>query len=626
MVLGVIGHVDHGKTALVRALTGIDTDRLPEERRRGISIALGFAHFSWQGVSIDMIDMPGHERFVRTMIGGATGIGAVLLVVAANEGIKPQTIEHAEIAALLGLREVVIAVSKSDLVSKDRSASVAAAAAKLADEVGLSAPQPIMTSAATGAGVPALMEAIGGLLSRLRSAADDGFGYLPIDRSFSVPGHGTVVTGTLRRGKFAAGDELELVPTRRQVRIRALQVHGISAQVGLPGQRVAVNLRAIDAGEVHRGLALAPPGLLTTSEWLTVELTAAPSARSALPTAARQRLLYATSEADAVVRLLDRDELAPGESCFAQLRCAPWIALPVREHVLLRSGTPLRTVAGGRVLEAGGRRLRRHDPLTAARLSSLARDLSDVTIARELERAGARGTSVAMLARTAGIGQERVRRELSRLGAIITRDVTFTGTSVGLVMSAVLRVLERHWTTEPEGLSRDQILSSLKGCGPETLDVALARLGNEGRVQRAGRIRLIRPEYERARADADALLALRLAEDFRRGGLTPPTDPPGSVTIRRALDQLVRQGLLVRTVDKVHKREVLFHRDAIDHARRVLRPLLDGPGLRVTEAGATLGISRKFSVPLLEFLDQIQFTRRVGDRRVLRAPRGNPEE
>ncbi|HJS87355.1 MAG TPA: selenocysteine-specific translation elongation factor [Acetobacteraceae bacterium] len=621
LIIGVIGHVDHGKTALVRALTGIETDRLPEERRRGISIALGFAHLAFDrgGTVLDLIDMPGHERFLRTMIAGATGIGAVLLVVAANEGIKPQTIEHAEVAALLGVRAAVIAVTKCDLVPPERASSVAAEAASLAAGLGLEAPAPILVSPVANRGIEVLKHALRDLAARARRPVDRGLGYLPIDRSFTIAGHGTVVTGTLRWGPIAVGEDVELVPKGNRVRVRGVQVRGLGTAAAAPGQRVAVNLRAIETAEARPGLALATPGLLSPSAWLSVALRAAPSAPAPLGSATKLRLLFATSETEATVRLLDRAELAPGETCLAQLRCAPRIALPVGEHVILRLTSPLRVVAGGRVLDAQAVRLRRADPPSMAWLETLARATPEAILAAALDRTGPRGAKLIALARLAGLSPARIAAALSKMPAVIGSGVAAAAPAVERTAADVLRALDAHWAAHPEGLPRDQLRAALPGSGPEVLDMALARLVAAGRIERASRIRLIRAEHEQARKLSEDKLASSLTTAFLRAGLSPPTDKPPDVATRRALDRLVREGVLIRAPDKAQKREILFHREAIEEARRRLRPLLaTGPGLLVSDAGAALGISRKYSVPLLEYLDATQFTRRVGDRRQLR--------
>lgn len=612
LVLGVIGHVDHGKTALVRALTGMETDRLPEERRRGISIALGFAHAPIGGAEIDFVDMPGHERFVRTMVSGATGIDAALLVVAATDGVMPQTREHVDIAALLGLRRAIIVVSKADLADP---APAGQAAAVLVAKAGLSAPEPIPVCAVTGAGVSALRAAIADLVQAPHAMEEAGDPYLAVDRAFSVAGHGTIVTGTLRHGPVRAGDEVEILPEGRAARIRGLQVHGRRVAEAQPGQRVAVNVRGIEASQVGRGMALAARGVLSSSNWLSVSLRAVEDA-PALPNGALVHLLHGTAELPARVRLLDRETLAPGESGLAQLRCLMPVSVVARDRFVVRTVSPALTVAGGVVLDPDSVRLRRHDAPALARLGAFAAAGSRGVIEAELGQAGAAGVEMTRLARLAGIPAARV--------AAILQDtpVTMAGRRVAVLMpvfDGIVTAIPRALAGS-DAISRERLLAALPGASMEVLDHALAQLAEAGIVrQGGGMVRLARPAQERDQARQEGELAARLAEMLRRAGLTPPdpcevaADPRG----RRALDRLIREGVIIRALDRVQKREVLFHRDTVEAAQRRLAPLLAGPGLRVSEAGAALGISRKFSVPLLEHLDAIRFTRRVADRRVL---------
>ncbi len=616
IVLGVIGHVDHGKTALVRLLTNMETDRLPEEKRRGISIALGFAHFAVDGATVDLIDMPGHERFVRTMIGGATGIDAVLLVVAANEGVMPQTVEHVEIAGLLGLRHVVVAVTKADLVEPGEAELAGAEAAELAARCGLTGPTPVITSAAAQTGAGDLRAAIVQLLRGADPAPrDDGFFYLPVDRSFSLPGHGTVVTGTLRRGSMSTGDRAALLPGTNEARVRRLQVHGTTVEKAEPGQRVAVNLRGVELAAIGRGMALAPPGLFAPSAWLAVRLRATPTAPP-LYNGQRLRLLYGTDETDTVLRLLDRKELPPNESGLAQLRCSNRIILPVGEHIVLRTTAPLRTVAGGRVIETAPRRLRRNTPSVIARLNWLAEAEPVAIIAGELQRAGIRGVRTLEIARLAGLSVPRAEQRLREAGAAIAGGIAAPSAAVENVASTVMRRV----ATQPEGIAHEQLQVALRGTFAPINELILAKLTEQGAVLRSGRLRLRRTDQmtiEQA--------AARVAEAFRQGGLAPGGVPDGQAE-RRACAALVQAGILVRTYDRAQRREILFHRASIENARRQLAQLLTGQGLTVSEIGAALGISRKYSVPLLEYFDAIQFTRRIGDRRVLRQRRSEGAE
>ncbi|WP_419728242.1 selenocysteine-specific translation elongation factor [Lichenicola sp.] len=635
LLLGVIGHVDHGKTALVRALTGIETDRLPEEQRRGISIALGFAHLRLDGPGggeprgeIDIIDMPGHERFVRTMVSGATGIDAVLLVVAANEGVMPQTVEHVDIAVLLGLRRAIIVLTKADLVSPDEAAMAAEEIAAFAAKAGLRpVGPPLLTSVVSGDGIDAVRDALRGLASVATREDDSGFAYLPVDRAFTIAGHGTVVTGTLRRGRLTTTTPMELVPGGEPARLRLLQVHGRMVPAAEPGQRVAVNLRGLEPGEVPRGMALCEPGLLTLADWLTVEITSVPGS-APLPTTTRLQLLIGTDEIEVRLRLLDRDLLAPGQTALAQLHCTRPVAVPARERFILRTASPASTVAGGRVLDPTAQRLRRHAPRSIERLQALADATGDRILIEALDTVGGGGLTVPQLARLAGLSPTRIIQRLAADAPGAGLDVvrTRSGGMVGRVVfdklvAALPRLLAARTAGHPNGMSRERLAALVPAASGFVLDEAVARLVAAGALrQEGGLVRIARPAQEQATAQAEGALAERLAEAIRRGGLTPPDMPDSDIQGRRMLDRLAKAGIIVRTHDRVQKRDVLFHRDAVEQARRVLAPLLrSGEGLLVKEAGLALGISRKFSVPLLEYLDTIQFTRRVGDRRVLGA-------
>ncbi len=615
----MIGHVDHGKTALVRALTGMETDRLPDEQRRGISIALGFAHLSTDGHDIDLIDMPGHERFVRTMVSGATGVGAVVVVVAANEGIKPQTIEHIDIAALLGVRRAAPVITKADLVSPDAAIARGEEVERLLTAYGFESERPVITSATTGAG----LEALRGTLARLAQATpppDDGFPYLPIDRVFSITGHGTVATGTLRRGPLGVDDTLVIAPGETPVRIRGLQVHGRAVETAWPGQRVAVNLRGIPQDAVARGLALAPPDLLSSSSWLSVEVSCVASG-PALKTNARLRLLFGATDVEVRLRLLDRQTLEPGARAVAQLHAVTRLSAPARERFILRLPSPAQTVAGGVVLDPDARRLRRGDPALSADLEPWIGATPEEIIAAAIASSDRTGVTLTRLARVSGLSQTRVEAALAAAGAVRTGARALSRHAFDALVADVLRLMVEQAETQPNGLARRRLGLLTPGVGAEPLDAAIAALVAAGRLrQDGGAVRLApRAADEQARARQDEAMAARLGEAFRVAAFTPPDTAVAASTpaAKRGLDRLLRDGVIVRTYDRVQKRELLFHRDTIAEARQRLTPLLAEPGLLVKDAGAVLGISRKYSVPLLEYLDTIQFTQRVGDRRIL---------
>ncbi|URD37020.1 selenocysteine-specific translation elongation factor [Methylobacterium tardum] len=623
LLVGVIGHVDHGKTALVRALTGIETDRLKEEQARGVSIVPGFALLSSDQGEIDLIDLPGHERFVRAMVSGATGMRAVLLAVDAQEGIKPQTVEHLEIARLIGVRRGVLALTKTDLASPEAIAARSAEITAAASRAGIEAGPVIATSAITGAGLSELAAALSALLVQAEPGTDDGFPYLPVDRVFSRPGFGTVVTGTLRRGPLAVGDNVEIVPGGRTATVRGLQIHGRPVERAEPGRRTAVALRGVGLGEIARGQALSLPGLLAPSQWIDVAITAATSAETALAGGTGCRLLVGTTEVEARLRLLDRDALEPGASTQAQLHLADPVSVPAREPFVLRLDSPAATVAGGRVIDPASRRRRRNDPRVMADLAALATGRPAEVIAVRLGQAGAAGASLIELARLAGVAPDRARALLLESGAREVGERIIGAGAFEALRTGALAALSQHHRDNPmeHGIAIERLSRSLSLTEALTGTV-LRALAASGAVTQAGTL-WRRADFDPARNENE--VARRLEQLFRRAGLNPPdeSDAVGrDVRRREALTYLVGAGTVIRAVDRVQRRAVLFHREAVAGARTRLTEAFPNAttaesGFLAREAGATLGISRKFSIPLLEHLDAVGFTRRAGDRRVI---------
>ncbi|MGG5886605.1 selenocysteine-specific translation elongation factor [Falsiroseomonas sp. HC035] len=610
-LVGVLGHVDHGKTALVRALTGTETDRLPEEKARGISIVLGFARLLRDDAEIDLVDVPGHERFLRTMVAGATAIEAALLCVDAAEGVRAQTVEHAEVAALLGVSRGVVALTRCDRV-QDRAAAEAEARALLS-RLGLGEWPVTATSAVTGDGVPELAAALAGLARAEVQAAEGA--WLPVDRAFSRPGAGTVVTGALRRATLRVGDEVEIWPGGTAARVRAVQMHGAAVEQASPGRRVAVALRGVTVEQVPPGSALAAPGLLVDSRRLDVRVDLLASAPAALPRGTALRLLAGTAEVGARLHLLDRAMLAPGDSAVAQLRLDAPLAMPVRERFVLRLASPSRTVGGGLVLDpAPPRRSARDAALLAAMAAAGPLDAA----ASRLRASGARGATAAALARVAGVlPASLILPDAVRLsgGLLLHREAC---TALEAAAVAAVEAAQLDNPAEP-GPGLAELRAALPAGAP--VEGMLARL------VAARRLDLAAGRFTRHGLDPLALLpqaARSLLEateaSFREAGLTPP-DAAAVVAGQRARAQavalLVRTGRLVRAPDAVQKREVLFHRAAIAGARVALRQAYGGraEGFLVGDCGRLLGISRKFAVPLLERLDAEGLTRRAGDRR-----------
>ena len=623
LLVGVIGHVDHGKTALVRALTGVETDRLKEEQARGVSIVPGFALLAGEAGEIDLVDLPGHERFVRAMVSGATGMRAVLLAVDANEGIKPQTVEHLEIARLIGVRRGVLVLTKADLATPEtiraRSAEIAAAAAR----AGLDTGPVIATSTLTGIGIPALSAALLGLLAEANGGTGDGFPYLPVDRVFTRAGFGTVVTGTLRRGKLAVGDTVEIAPGGRRAVVRGLQIHGRPVEVAEPGRRTAVALRGVGLDEIARGQALSLPDLLVPTRWLDVAVTAAASAESALPSGLACRLLFGTTEVEARLRLLDRQSLEPGQTAQGQLHLAEEVAVPAREPFVLRLDSPAATVAGGRILDPASRRRRRNDPRVTADLAAIAAGRPAEALTVRLGQAGALGAPLAELARLAGTTPERVRRLLTAAGAREIAERFVGAPAFAALRSGTMGTLAQFHRERPmdHGAPLDQVARSL--ALPESVTGAVLRdLTGSGEVTQVGTL-WRRADFDPARNETETVR--RLEQSFRKAGLNPPDEAEAigrDIRRRDALNYLIGSGAIIRAVDRVQRRAVLFHREAVASARSRLLDAFPAAadaetGFLAREAGAALGISRKFSIPLLEHLDATGFTRRAGDKRII---------
>jgi selenocysteine-specific elongation factor len=419
----------------------------------------------------------------------------------------------------------------------------------------------------------------------------------------------------LRGGVVHPGDKLLLFPRQRPVRVRALQVHGKPVGEGLPGQRVALGLRDVPVSKLARGMQLGPAVGFEQTDWFTIAIRAVADAPP-LDNGMRLRALVGTSEIDTRLRLLDRDTLQPGDEGFAQLRLSVPLAVPAREHVVLRIASPARTVAGGRILEPLVLRRRRNDPAILDRLRAM-RDLSpEALLLDAIESAGQRGMALTDLARLCAMRPDVVASRLASEPVLITASgLVFAEAQAERIASRIPIMLE----LKPSGMSRKQLLSAFDGARAPLVDAAADRLVETKRIERRGRqFVLPDPERDAQAVEDEATLARHLAETLRTSGLQPPN--PGALladaATRRAARRLIGDGIVIRAVDRAKGRELLFHRDAIAQARAILGPLLaQGDGLLVTSIAAALGVSRKFAMPLLDHLDKIRFTRREGNMR-----------
>jgi selenocysteine-specific elongation factor len=598
LVVGTAGHIDHGKTSLVRALTGVDLDRLPEERARGITISLGFTWLDLPGGRrVAMVDVPGHERLVRTMVAGASGMDAVLLCVSASEGVMPQTREHLDILGLLGVRRGVVALTMTDLVDEEMLELAQMDVEEAVAGTFLEGAPIIPTAAGpVPAGLDAIRDAIADLPRPPRT--DGGPFRLPADRAFVQRGFGTVITGTVRGGEIADGDEVEVLPEGLRARIRGVEVHGEAAPHATQGQRAALNLAGVERDDLHRGSVVMRPGVARPASIIDVSyrhLQAAPSVSDGT----RARLLVGTAEVMGVISIIDpgSDSLEPGWRGFVQVRTdTPVVALP-GDRVVLRRESPVETLGGGTVLDPWARRVRRRDRERAhAELVRL--DAGDPSV--RLLRAGDAGLTPAGL-RIRGVD------EGIRLGERIVHPER-----VARMEGLLLAGLAAHHADQPlsPGASKRGLHRPPLGhLAATAYDDLLARLVDDGQVEMSGpRIRLpgFRVQLDAAQARrSDALVSRVKAAGLEGPKAAELLQPEPELTLL-----LLDQGEIVRV------RDHMLHRDALQGLRALVQGhLAEQGGLSPTDFKAITGLSRRHAIPLLEWLDTQRITVRDGDTR-----------
>ena len=620
--IGVIGHVDHGKTTLVKALTGIETDRLAEERERGLTIVLGFAHLKTSTGQIDLIDAPGHADFVRAMISGATGIDAALVCIDAGEGFMPQTREHLRIISLLGITRAVIALTKTDLVAMDELAARQQVVRDDLASMGFDDVTIVPVCAPKGEGLDSLVAALDALFADRTQRADSEKFYLPFDRIFTKPGFGTVVTGTLRAGSLAVGDDAEIPDLGLAVKVRRLEVHGAEAARAMPGQRVAVNLRVDGGAKLVRGQSLASPDWLAPSEWWTATLRLADDVEMSLKNGKPVRLLYGTREVIVTLRLLDRDILHPGESAIVQFKLNPAEAAWDQDHFVVRTISPVETVGGGRFLNTRAARVQRFDQDAIAQLAAVdGADQHDAVLAIA-EQAGAAGISVATIAEQLQASVEDVQRVLAEGGAFMSADghVLAPGQAGTLSMKAIQLVQDHHAQFPSRtGMARLELIEKL-GLTKSVGDLLVAGLCASGDMGITGdRISIHGFDPLGALGDAERERIQQLEATIRETPLMPPTlDEVGTVDKRNAtrVELLIEIGRLVPLHDFKRKNLFLFHAEDIEQAVISLRAAWPPPAqFRLGEAREHLGVTRKFLQPVLEYLDKQKITQRREDVR-----------
>jgi selenocysteine-specific elongation factor len=634
LVVGTAGHIDHGKSTLVQALTGIDPDRLKEEKARGITIDLGFAHTEIGGVSVAFVDVPGHERFVKNMLAGAGGIDAMLLVVAADEGVMPQTREHLDICRLLGVSRGVVALTKADLADADMRGLVQLDVAELLNGTSLAAMPVIPVSARTGEGLDDLGAALAALAGEASSRDAEAAVRLPIDRVFSMRGFGTVVTGTLAAGRIVADETLEVLPGGRMVKVRGVQVHGGRREQTVAGERAAVNVSGIEVADLARGQVLAAPATLPVTSLIDASVVLLASARP-LKHGTRVRFHQGTSEVLARVATIGAARegvapvLQPGEVGLVRLRLEAPAPLSRGDRYVLRSYSPAVTIAGGQVLDPLPPRGGVRAAATLERLTRLRRSIDragdEDALVAFVEHSGARGLIVDALRARAGAFTTAGNRAVAALGA--RPDIWRIGDRLvmaswrGRLERAVTEALAAHHDRDPhsEGLAREEVREGVLGeAHADVAGAVLEGMAAAGTI--GGRDRLALPGRGVSITAEEAHALERLEQAYRDAGLTPPEGEALGVatglpapTVARLLPLLVRQGRLVKVTG------LTFHRDALARLRSEVAALKGQPGARVDVAAfkQRYGLTRKHAIPLLEYLDRERVTRRVGESRVV---------
>ena len=622
IVVGTAGHIDHGKSSLVLALTGTDPDRLKEEKARGITIDLGFAHARVGDVNVAFVDVPGHERFVKNMLAGVGGIDAVLLVIAADESVMPQTREHFAICRLLQIPAGIVALTKADLVDAD-TLELAKSEARDLIAGSLMADAPIVAvSSRTGQGLETLREALGRLAAAAPARAESGSPRLPVDRVFSMRGFGTVVTGTLTAGTLTLDDELVLQPSGHHVKVRGLQVHGAAQPTAAAGHRVAVNLGGVELADVSRGQTLAREGTFEQTQRFDASIDLLPDAKP-LRHGTRVRFHHGTTELLGRVALAGEPELRPGGRAFARIRLEAPAVLTRGDRFVLRQYSPSITIGGGRVLDPSPARSPIRSRAAAARFARLDASDDEAVMAFVDERRG-KGLSVEDLARRAGMTRADATALADRLAregrAVLVKGTLFAATTARDLEKALVAAVTDHHRADPmsEGIAREEARERIFGqASPVLFDAIVGTLVGGGKL--AGRDRLALPGRGVSLTPEETRAQDALDRAFRTAGLAPPDLASVAATARVPVPVADRVSkLMLRQKTLVKLDTLFFHSEPLERLKQEVREL-KGSAAKVDVAGfkERYGISRKYAIPLLEWLDRERVTRRVGDARVI---------
>jgi len=627
LIIGTAGHIDHGKTTLVKALTGLETDRLKEEKQRGISIELGFAPFVLpSGQKAAIVDMPGHERFIRHMLAGAFGIDIVILTIAADEGIMPQTREHMDIIELLGVKKGVVALTKKDLVDEEWLMLVEDEVQQYLKGSILNDAPIIPLSAATGEGLPQLLEALEKLAQEVQEKPAFGHARLPIDRVFTISGFGTVVTGTLWSGQINVGETLELMPAQKPVKVRTLQVHGDKVNTAYAGQRVAVNLQGIDVAEINRGDLLSTSGFLLPSYRVDCRLRLLKSSNRQLKNWSRIRFHLGTEEAMGRVALLDRDELLPGEETYAQIVLEKPIVCYKGDPFVIRYYSPVTTIGGGTIIDANAPKQKRFREDILEQLATKEEGSLYDIILQEIEAHPQQVVNLTGLVKATGATEEQVRNELDQL--LIDEKIQKLQTgeyisayglnAVYMKLEDVLKTYHQRYPLR-SGYSKEDLRSRLfPHMNGKVFNAVLNVLENKGQlVNRNNLVALA--NHETSPGTKEQQIIAQIMEDMTGNLYTPPSVEEirerigvDETLFAEILSYLISTGQIVKLSGDIY-----FSAQAIEAGKSMLTEYFSHEKeLSLATARDLFNTSRKYAVPLIEYYDKVRFTRRVGDVRI----------
>jgi len=629
-IIGTAGHIDHGKTSLVRALTGTDTDRLKEEKERGITIELGFAQLDLGELKAGIIDVPGHERFVKTMLAGAGGIDLVVLVIAADEGVMPQTREHLSICRLLGVRGGVVALTKIDLVERDWIELVTDDLANFVEGTFLEGAPVVPVSSETEEGLLELHAEIDRLAAEVSAKSESGILRLPIDRAFTIRGFGAVVTGTLLSGCVRVGDRVQLFPGSSEARVRGLQVHGKAVKEATAGMRTAVNLQGVERMDIERGNVLGRPSELKSTYMLDVHLEHIPDSPRPLKTRDRVRFHTGTSEVMGRLSLIETDEIEPGQMAFAQIRLEAPVAVLPRDRFVIRSYSPIVTIGGGEILDVIPRKRRRLRASSIEQIKILQAADETERLLILLDEGRLAGADISTLTGRLTLTPDKIRLEIDSLAKKGEVRIVEVGSGLSLtrehfaaLQRAITEFLKEYHKANPlrPGAPREEVRGKSGAAGDWAFNAAVSDLTATRKVteERA----LIRLASHKVQVGEElAKVKNKLDNFFRLVGFQPPAlkevfgaakTPAGPS--QEAIQVLVDEGALIRL-----KEDLIYHHEAIKEARSRLENYLgEQEDISASEFRNLLGITRKHAIPLLEYFDTARVTLRVKDKRVLRS-------